>query len=220
MSHPRISHEFEITEKKRERGFSRFVKEGRTMLIVYKDTPIRFDISFGKKPVQETNSNFKEAAKDVIKDKEDIQGVIAWISQEWLNLTDSVGISNANGHNGNSTAHNHSNNLTDITSSTNANANQEKGQSNKVYADLSASVVNPSRDLDPHVQDRDYAEFVIKTIKKTVKSEDSLVRQLLYVGLSAKSNNPQSMGIRAPTSEGKTYAVIESIIKYFPKKDV
>jgi hypothetical protein len=80
--------------------------------------------------------------------------------------------------------------------------------------------IDPSTDLDPYISDRDYPESVVKTIKKTVKSEDFLVRQLLYVGLSAKSNNPLCIGIMAPTSEGKTYAVIESIIKFFPKNDV
>ena len=65
-----------------------------------------------------------------------------------------------------------------------------------------------------------FADYVIKTAKKTVKSEDSLIRQLFYTGLSAYSNNPISIGIKAPTSEGKTYVVKEVIMKFFPKKDV
>jgi hypothetical protein len=36
---------------------------------------------------------------------------------------------------------------------------------------------------------------------------------------SAYSYNPLRIGIRAPTTEGKTYAVIQSILKYFPKGD-
>jgi hypothetical protein len=79
-------------------------------------------------------------------------------------------------------------------------------------------VVN-HEELDFNIYDRDYAEFVINTIKKTVKQEDSLVRQIFYCGLSAYTNDPINLGIIAPTSEGKTYPVIESL-KPFPKEDV
>ena len=81
-------------------------------------------------------------------------------------------------------------------------------------------VIDPSKDLDPYIPNRNYVEFAITTAKKTVKQEDSLVRQLFYVGLSATSQNPLCLGIMAPTSEGKTYAVTETVIKYFPPKDV
>ena len=60
----------------------------------------------------------------------------------------------------------------------------------------------------------------METAKKTIRHEDSLVRLLFYVGLTAYSHNPLSIGIRAPTSEGKTYAVTQSIRKFFPDKDV
>ena len=75
------------------------------------------------------------------------------------------------------------------------------------------------QDLDPGIQDRDYVEFVINVIKKTVKQEDSLVRQIFYSTVSAYTNDPINLGIIAPTSEGKTYPVIESL-KPFPKEDV
>lgn len=80
-------------------------------------------------------------------------------------------------------------------------------------------VVNHKKELDFNIGDRDYAEFVINIIKKTVKQEDSLVRQIFYCGLSAYTNDPINLGIIAPTSEGKTYPVIESL-KPFPKEDV
>jgi hypothetical protein len=70
-----------------------------------------------------------------------------------------------------------------------------------------------------NIENRDYAEFVINVIKKTVKQEDSLVRQIFYSALSAYTNDPINLGIIAPTSEGKTYPVIESL-KPFPKEDV
>jgi hypothetical protein len=76
------------------------------------------------------------------------------------------------------------------------------------------------RDLKSKILNYGFADFVIKTIKKTVKREDSLIRQLFYTGLSVYSNKPINIGIKAPTSEGKTYAVKEVIMKFFPKKDV
>jgi hypothetical protein len=69
------------------------------------------------------------------------------------------------------------------------------------------------------IPDKDYAEFVIKVVKKTVKQEDSLIRQIFYTSLSAYTNDPINLGIIAPTSEGKTYPVIETL-KHFPKEDV
>src|SRR5919199_871177 len=83
---------------------------------------------------------------------------------------------------------------------------------------VNQNIVN-NEELDCNIQDKDYAEFVINTIKKTVKQEDSLVRQIFYSALSAYTNDPINLGIIAPTSEGKTYPVIESL-KPFPKEDV
>jgi hypothetical protein len=54
---------------------------------------------------------------------------------------------------------------------------------------------------------------------KTVKQEDSLVRQIVFTALSAKSNDPINLGIMAPTSEGKTYPVVETL-GIFPQKDI
>jgi hypothetical protein len=82
------------------------------------------------------------------------------------------------------------------------------------------TIIDSSPDLDPYAPDMDCAEFVIKTVKKTVKQEDLLVRILVYVGLTVYSYNPLCIGIRAPTSEGKTYAVIQSILKFFPTQDL
>jgi hypothetical protein len=73
--------------------------------------------------------------------------------------------------------------------------------------------------MDPFIPDRDYTEFVIRTIKRTVKQEDSLVRQIFYTGLSKDSANPINLAVLAPTSEGKTHPVLEGV-QYFPKKDV
>ena len=74
-------------------------------------------------------------------------------------------------------------------------------------------------ELDPMIPDRDYVEHVIRTIKRTVKQEDSVVRQIAYTGFSEDSANPINLAVLAPTSEGKTYPVLESL-QYFPKQDI
>jgi hypothetical protein len=46
-----------------------------------------------------------------------------------------------------------------------------------------------------------------------------LVRQIYYTGISKDSANPINLAVLAPTSEGKTYPVLESL-RYFPKQDI
>ena len=72
---------------------------------------------------------------------------------------------------------------------------------------------------DSKIADSDYSEFIISCIKKTVKQEDALVRQIVYTMLSAYSNNPINLGIIAPTSEGKSYPVIQAA-EFVRKEDV
>ena len=71
----------------------------------------------------------------------------------------------------------------------------------------------------PDIENRSYTEYVINVVKKTVKQEDSLIRQIFYTALSADTKDPINLGILAPTSEGKTYPVIESL-QYFPKSKI
>ena len=73
--------------------------------------------------------------------------------------------------------------------------------------------------IAPDIPDRDYAEFTVRTIKKVVKREDVLVRQIFYTGLSTYTFDPINLGIIAPTSEGKTYVVTRAL-KPFPEEDV
>ena len=72
---------------------------------------------------------------------------------------------------------------------------------------------------EPDVPDKDYTEFVINTAKRTIKQENSLVRQIFYTAMSKDTTDPGNLGIIAPTSEGKTYPVIE-MLKFFPPEDV
>ena len=62
-------------------------------------------------------------------------------------------------------------------------------------------------------------EFVINTTRRTVNQENSLIIQILYTSLSKDTADPNNLIVSAPTSEGKTYPVIE-VLKFFPKEDV
>lgn len=96
----------------------------------------------------------------------------------------------------------------------------QKGNVDNLPAEKSIYDIGPlDSELDSKIHDRDYAEFVIITIKRTVKQEDSLVRLIVYTTISKDTSNPINIAVLAPTSEGKTYAVLESI-QYFPKQDI
>jgi hypothetical protein len=62
-------------------------------------------------------------------------------------------------------------------------------------------------------------DYAISVINKTVKYDDSLVRAVLYAACSTWTFDPLNLGISAPTSEGKTYTVLQ-VLQYFPKRDV
>ena len=71
----------------------------------------------------------------------------------------------------------------------------------------------------PDITNKEYFEFVVKTTKKTVRQEDALIRQIHLTALSADMDDPLNLGILAPTSEGKTYPVVESL-KYHPQDKI
>jgi hypothetical protein len=62
-------------------------------------------------------------------------------------------------------------------------------------------------------------ENVIMVVKKTVKLDDSLVRGVFYTGCSTWTLDPINLGVIAPTSEGKTYTVLQTL-QSFPRGDV
>lgn len=93
-----------------------------------------------------------------------------------------------------------------------ADQDQYESSSGNDYVSLKA-------ELDLEIPDWDYAEYVIETIKRTVKQEDSLVRQIFYTGISKDTTDPVNLAIMAPTSEGKTYAGLETV-QYFPKQHI
>lgn len=90
---------------------------------------------------------------------------------------------------------------------------------NKEFSSNGNDDNNKPKKIETPITDTDYYEFVINTIKKTVKCEDSLIRQIVLTGLSSKTDDPVNLGVMGPTSEGKTYPVTESM-RYFPDQDV
>ena len=74
--------------------------------------------------------------------------------------------------------------------------------------------------LKSKINSDDFIEYIVQSVKKTVKSEDVLIRQILYTAFSSFiEDDPLNLGILAPTSEGKTYPIVESL-KYFPDEDI
>ena len=89
-----------------------------------------------------------------------------------------------------------------------------------VKFDIDSSIhIDPSIDLDPHIPDRDYAEYYINVVKKTVRREDSFVRQVFYTALSKDSDDPLNLAVLAKTSAGKTYGITETL-KYFKDNSI
>jgi len=56
-------------------------------------------------------------------------------------------------------------------------------------------------------------------LNKIIKNDETLVKQLVRVYLSAYTNNPVNIALLAPSSEGKTFATVE-VSNIFPIKDV
>jgi hypothetical protein len=65
----------------------------------------------------------------------------------------------------------------------------------------------------------DPMQFCVEVILKEARQEIRLVKQLLFVMLSAFTNNPINLAINAPSGEGKNY-VINKVADSFPKQDV
>jgi hypothetical protein len=65
----------------------------------------------------------------------------------------------------------------------------------------------------------DPISYVIDVILKEAKQKERLVKQFLYVMLSAKTNNPFNLAINAPIGEGKNW-VLEKVAAVFPEEDV
>jgi hypothetical protein len=63
-------------------------------------------------------------------------------------------------------------------------------------------IVTPSHPIISEKYSNDYFEYLIDCIKRTVKEENALLRQIMYTVLSACGNDPINLGVLAPTSTG------------------
>lgn len=53
-------------------------------------------------------------------------------------------------------------------------------------------------ELDALIPDQDYVNHIVNTVKKTVKCEDALIRQILYAAVSKDISNPPKLGYTLP----------------------
>ena len=75
-------------------------------------------------------------------------------------------------------------------------------------------------ELRTKVNNSDFIEYPINTVKKTVNCNDTLIKQIMYTGISSYVHNyPITLAVLAPTSEDKI-DVIEKCLELFPKQDV
>jgi hypothetical protein len=174
-------------------GITRISKEGEHVLLMMDEKVVLFRIS--KNGIYETFENFRKKSKGVI-DLMTQQAIIILLSRE--EYADFFRFGNKKKD---AVPPELNNNLI------------------KVKEDVQ-NEINICQELGKEIPDGDYVEYVIKIAKRTVKGEDALVRLLVYVGLTVYSHNPLCLGIRAPTSEGKTYAITQTIQKFFPKEDI
>lgn len=191
--------DFGITDELKQLGISRIAKEAKTIVIHYQGIPIRFDVL---KDWTKTIASFEKVSKDIITDNKIIQKVSVCLSENWLKLC----------------GYDHQNNDTISNNGNDKGNSKEDHATEKEHNNTADNNIIPDPNSDK-IPDKDYAEFVISTSKKTVKQEDVLVKQILYTGLSAYTHDPINLGILAPTAEGKTYPVIQTL-KPFPKEDV
>ncbi len=127
-----------------------------------------------------------------------------------------------------STTADSSTNIMENSSTTNFNSldgipdkksDNEKAEEKKPVAEFAEEGSDLQNKVFDKIPDKKIIEHIIETAQKTIKREDSLIKLILYTGLSTYTKDPLNLGIIAPTSEGKTYAVSE-VIKFLPKQDV
>ena len=163
----------------------------KTIVVVYNEKPTRFDIN--KNSWQKTINNFEKIAEKYSNiERELIQEIIVCLSENYNNIIKKE--SNED-------------------STTTEFEGSWKEQEEKNRVDETTIKLRAER------ENQDFRENVINTIKKEVKQEDTLIRQIFDTAISAYSTDPANLGIIAPTSEGKTYTV-EKTLQYFPKQDV
>jgi hypothetical protein len=183
-----------LGENLRRCGITRISKEGEHVLLMMDEKVVLFHIS--KDGIYGTFENFRKNSKGIM-DVMTQQAIIILLSREEYAYFFSF----------------------DSSKKKDATPSEQNDNFIIVKEDIQ-NEKNICQELGKEIPDGDYVEYVIKIAKRTVKGEDALVRLLVYVGLTVYSHNPLCLGIRAPTSEGKTYSITQTIQKFFPKEDI
>ena len=69
--------------------------------------------------------------------------------------------------------------------------------------------------LRKKINNSDFIEYAINTVKKTVNCNDTLIKQIMYTALSSYvPNYPITIAVLAPTSEDKT-DVVEKYLELY-----
>lgn len=192
--------EVELTEVLKGHGFSRIAIEGNTLVVIYNDGWIRSQIAVSDWTT--TIESFRKYAKELISKKETLQAVISFISSKWFELVEQQ-------RQNNQRSEDKTGSDDDIASSSSSSSSSDSKKEPEEDQNL--------QDLLP--RDTKPVEYSIDIIKRNIKGEDPNIRIIVYAGLSARTFNPLSVALRAPTSEGKTHLVVGALSP-FPREDV
>ena len=75
-------------------------------------------------------------------------------------------------------------------------------------------------ELRKKINNSDFIEYAINTVNKTVNSNDTLIKQIMFTAISSYVHNyPITLAVLALTNEDNT-DVVEKCLELFPKQDV
>lgn len=131
-----------------------------------------------------TVEGFKINAEQIIKDKETVDSTILCLSRIWFKI---VGLDNAVDK-------------------------REYVNSLKKEPNRTEQIINVT-EIESKIPDKNYVEFIIGIVRNTVKQEDSVIRQILYTGMTSYTIEPVNPGISAPTSKVSKKRDIEKGVK-------
>lgn len=140
-------------------GITQISKEGEQVLLVLADKVVLFRINQGG--IYSTLENFRKNSKGIM-DVKTQQAIIILLSRE-----EYAGFFCLGGKQ-------------------KKDATPTEQNDNSIGVGYTQNQKNLCQELNTLLPDGDYVEYVIKTAKRTVKGEDSLVRLLVYVGLTKR----------------------------------
>ncbi|TLX89588.1 MAG: hypothetical protein E6K97_04940 [Thaumarchaeota archaeon] len=204
--------EFPLNEAVRGKNIQKIVyfPDLKKVLIWHDNKPIEVDVDL--KSMSKTGENYYLVMNDAVDSKTTMENVLLILSDGLAPYMYEFA------KNGNDYGYGDGDGEDRITAAIRTTTTMEEAlpTSKKV-----GSVPGPFIDKEPlnEIPDKDYAEFVINMARRTIKQENSLVRQIFYTAMSKDTAEPLNLGIHAPTSEGKTWPVIKTL-EFFPAEDI